>query len=80
MNILLWIILGAIAGGVASLITKSSNGMIVDIILGIIGAFVGGFVMNFFGASGVTGFNFYSLIVAVLGAVILIALGRILHN
>lgn len=80
MNILLWIILGAVAGWLADVIMASSHGMIEDIILGIIGAFVGGFVMNFFGQPGVTGFNLYSLIVAVVGAVILVLLGRLLHR
>jgi uncharacterized membrane protein YeaQ/YmgE (transglycosylase-associated protein family) len=80
MEILLWIILGALAGWIAGLIMKSSHGVIEDIVLGIIGAFVGGFLMNQFGQSGITGFNFYSLFVAVLGAVILIAIGRLLHK
>lgn len=80
MEILLWIVLGALAGWIAGLIMKSSHGVIEDIILGIIGAFVGGFLMNQFGQSGVTGLNFYSLFVAVLGAVILIAIGRVIHR
>jgi uncharacterized membrane protein YeaQ/YmgE (transglycosylase-associated protein family) len=80
MNILFWVILGAIAGWIASIIMKSAHGMLEDIILGIIGAFVGGFIMNAFGAPGVTGFNLYSLIVAVIGAIILIFLGRLIHR
>jgi uncharacterized membrane protein YeaQ/YmgE (transglycosylase-associated protein family) len=80
MDILVWIVFGAIAGWIAGLIMKSSHGIIEDIILGIIGAFLGGFIMNFFGQAGVTGFNFYSLIVAVIGAIVLIALGRLLHK
>ncbi|KKS32730.1 MAG: Transglycosylase-associated protein [Candidatus Amesbacteria bacterium GW2011_GWA2_42_12] len=80
MNILLWIILGAAAGWIADIVMASSHGLLEDIILGIIGAFVGGYVLNFFGQSGVTGFNFYSLIVAVIGAVVLIFLGRLLHK
>ncbi len=80
MNILLWIILGAAAGWIADIVMASSHGLLEDIILGIIGAFVGGYVLNFFGQSGVTGFNFYSLIVAAIGAVILIFLGRLLHK
>lgn len=80
MDFILWLILGAVAGAVAGMIMKSSHGIIEDIILGIIGAFVGGFVMNLFGQNGVTGFNFYSLIVAVLGAIILIFLGRVIHK
>ena len=72
MNILLWIILGAIAGWVASLIVKSNQGILLDIVVGIVGAFVGGFIFNAFGASGVTGFNIYSILVAIVGAVVLL--------
>ncbi len=80
MNILLWIILGAIAGWITDMIMASSHGLVEDVILGIIGSFVGGYIMNFFGQPGVTGFNFYSLIVSVIGAVVLIFLGRLLHR
>jgi len=80
MDIILWIVLGAIAGWVAGLIMKSSHGIIEDIILGVIGAFLGGFIMNSIGQAGVTGFNFYSIIVAIVGAIIIIALGRLLHR
>jgi len=76
MGILLWIVLGALAGWIASMLMKSSSGLLQDIIVGIVGAVLGGWVMNFFGESGVTGFNLYSLIVAVLGAAILIAIIR----
>ena len=72
MNILLWIILGAIAGWVASLIVKSNQGILLDIVVGIVGAFVGGFLFNLFGAAGVTGFNIYSILVAIVGAVVLL--------
>lgn len=80
MNIFLWIILGAIAGWLADIIMASSHGMLEDIILGIIGAFVGGFIFNSFGQPGVTGFNIYSILVAVIGAIILIFLGRLIHR
>ncbi|HYK08660.1 MAG TPA: GlsB/YeaQ/YmgE family stress response membrane protein [Candidatus Eisenbacteria bacterium] len=80
MDILLWIILGAAAGWIADMFMASSHGVLEDIILGIIGGFVGGLVMNLFGQPGVTGFNFYSLIVAVIGAAILIYLGRVIHR
>ena len=78
MNIILWVIFGGFAGWFASMIMKTdaSQGTMVDIVLGIVGAVVGGFIMNFFGQPGVTGFNIYSLVVAVIGSVILIALGR----
>lgn len=78
MNFLLWIVLGLIAGWIASVIMKTSNGALMDIIFGVIGAVVGGFIMNLFGAPGVTGFNVYSLIVAIIGAVVLIWLGRLI--
>lgn len=78
MNIILWIVLGALAGWIASMIMKTdaSQGLIGDIIMGIIGAFVGGFVFNLFGAAGATGFNLYSLIVSIIGAMIVIYIGR----
>ena len=80
MDIILWIILGAAAGWIADMIMKSDHGVIEDIILGVVGAFVGGFMLNFLGQSGITGFNIYSLIVAVIGAVVLIFLGRLIHK
>lgn len=80
MNIVLWIVLGAFAGWIADMVMKSSHGTFEDIILGIIGAFIGGFIMNFLGQPGVTGFNLYSLLVAVLGAVVVIFLGRRFHR
>jgi len=80
MNIILWIILGAVAGWLADIIMKSNHGMFEDIVLGIIGSFVGGFILNTLGQSGVTGFNLYSLGVSVVGAVILIFLGRMFHK
>ncbi len=80
MNILLWVLLGAIAGWLASIFMKSSNSAIEDIILGIVGAFVGGYVMNYFGQPGVTGLNLYSIMVATLGAAGVIFIGRIFHR
>ena len=82
MNIILWIIFGALAGWIASIIMKtdSGQGTISDIIMGIIGAVVGGFIMNLFGQSGVTGFNLYSLAVSVIGAIVVIYIGRMVRN
>jgi uncharacterized membrane protein YeaQ/YmgE (transglycosylase-associated protein family) len=79
MNLIAWVIMGGLAGWVASLImrTNSSQGLLADIFLGVFGAVIGGLVMNFFGQAGVTGFNVYSLIVATLGAVTLIAMSRL---
>lgn len=78
MNLLLWIVLGALAGWVASLIMKTDaqQGAIMNIVLGIVGALVGGFIMSLFGLEGVTGFNLYSILVSILGAVVLVWLGR----
>jgi len=58
--------------------SDSQQGLLMDIVLGIVGAVVGGFVMNVFGEPGVSGFNLYSFVVAVVGAVVLIAAGRAL--
>lgn len=82
MGIVLWIIFGAIAGWVASVImkTNSRQGTVKDIVLGVVGAVVGGFLMGLVGQAGVTGFNIYSLVVAVIGAVVVIYIGRIMQN
>jgi len=70
MSIIAWIILGLIAGFISSkVVNHSGEGMIIDIVLGVVGAFVGGFLFNMFGASGVTGLNVWSLVVATLGAI-----------
>jgi uncharacterized membrane protein YeaQ/YmgE (transglycosylase-associated protein family) len=78
MNILLWIILGALAGWIASLVmgTNRQQGTLVDIVVGIIGAFLGGFIFQALGGTGVTGFNVGSLLVAVVGAIVLLAIVR----
>lgn len=81
MGIILWIIFGAIAGWIASVImhTNSSQGTITDIVMGIVGAVVGGFLMGLVGQSGVNGFNLYSMGVAVVGAIVVIYIGRMLR-
>jgi uncharacterized membrane protein YeaQ/YmgE (transglycosylase-associated protein family) len=76
MNILLWIILGALAGWIAGAIMGTSKGLLTNIIVGIIGAFVGGWIFNRFGSAGVTGFNIYSLLVAIAGAIVLLVIVR----
>lgn len=82
MGIVLWIIFGAIAGWAASVImkTNSRQGPVKDIVLGVVGAVVGGFLMGLVGQAGVTGFNIYSLVVAVIGAVVVIYIGRMMQN
>ncbi len=74
MNIIVWIIFGALAGWIASLIagTDARQGAVANVVVGIFGAFAGGFLMQLIGKSGVTGFNLYSLLVAVLGSVVLL--------
>ena len=78
MGILAWIILGGLAGWIASIIAGNNErqGLIGNIIVGIIGAFIGGFLINLFGGSGVTGFNIWSLLVAVMGATLLLFIVR----
>lgn len=81
MGILAWIILGGFAGWIGSLFmgTDASQGIFLNIIVGIVGALLGGFIFNFFGAAGVTGFNWYSLIVAVVGSVVLLWILRLVN-
>ncbi len=71
MSFLAWIVLGLLAGFIGSkIVNKSGEGLFLDIILGIVGAVVGGWIFSMVGASGVTGLNLYSLFVAVVGAII----------
>ena len=73
MSILAWIVLGLISGFIASkLVNKTGEGVIMDIVLGIVGAVVGGWLFTTFGAAGVTGFNIYSMLVAVVGAALVL--------
>ncbi len=73
MSIFAWIILGLLAGFIGSkLVNKQGEGMFLDIVLGVVGAVVGGWLFNKFGAVGVTGLNLYSLLVAVIGAVVVL--------
>jgi uncharacterized membrane protein YeaQ/YmgE (transglycosylase-associated protein family) len=78
MGWLAWLIIGAISGWLASIVmrTNYSQGLLLDIVVGIIGAFIGGFLFNVIGAPGVTGFNVWSLFVAFIGAVVLLGLVR----
>jgi uncharacterized membrane protein YeaQ/YmgE (transglycosylase-associated protein family) len=74
MSILAWIILGGLAGWIASLLMKTDaqQGILLNIVVGIVGAFLGGMLFSFLGGDGVTGFNLYSLLVAILGSVVFI--------
>lgn len=75
MSILAWMVLGLIAGFVASkIVNKTGEGVVMDIVLGVVGAVAGGWLFNQFGQPGVTGLNIWSFLVAVVGAVILLVL------
>jgi uncharacterized membrane protein YeaQ/YmgE (transglycosylase-associated protein family) len=80
MGIILWIIFGALAGWIAARIMGSRDGLLMDIIIGIVGAVIGGWIMSALGQSGVSGFNLYSFLVAILGAVVLIAIVRAIRG
>lgn len=75
MSIIAWIVLGLVSGFIASkIVNKSGMGIVLDIVLGVVGAVVGGFLFNMFGASGVSGLNLWSMLVAVIGAVIVLGI------
>lgn len=81
MSFIAWIILGLVAGFIGSkLVNKRGEGLFLDIILGVIGAVVGGWLFRTFGASGVTGLNLYSLAVAVVGAVVVLVVYHALRR
>lgn len=82
MGIISWIVLGGIAGWLASIITKRNDqmGCITNIIAGIVGAAVGGWVFSLFGGQGVTGFNLPSLLVAFVGAAIVLAIVNLIFR
>ena len=82
MGILTWIILGGVVGAIAKLIMpgKDPGGIIVTILLGIAGAFVGGYISTLLGFGSVTGFNIVSLVIAVIGALILLLLYRLIKK
>ena len=73
MSILAWIVLGLIAGFIASKIyVGSGQGILMDVVLGIVGAVVGGYLFDMLGAGGITGFNIWSMLVAIVGAVLVL--------
>jgi uncharacterized membrane protein YeaQ/YmgE (transglycosylase-associated protein family) len=81
MSFLAWIILGLLAGFIASkIVNKRGEGASLDILLGIIGAVVGGLVMRLFGVRGVSGLNLHSLIIAVCGAILVLIVYHSLHR
>lgn len=73
MSIIAWLVIGLVAGWIGSMIVnRRGEGLIMDIVLGVIGAFVGGFLFHLFGHAGVSGINLYSLFVAVVGSVVVL--------
>jgi uncharacterized membrane protein YeaQ/YmgE (transglycosylase-associated protein family) len=73
MSFLAWIVLGLIAGFIGSkIVNKHGDGLFLDIILGVVGAVVGGWLFSMFGAHGVTGLNLYSILIAVIGAILVL--------
>ena len=76
MSIIAWVVIGGLAGWIASAILREREGCLMYVILGIVGAFIGGFVFSALGKAPMTGFNLYSLFVAVVGSLILIAIVR----
>ncbi|MCX6789481.1 MAG: GlsB/YeaQ/YmgE family stress response membrane protein [Candidatus Gribaldobacteria bacterium] len=80
MNIIILIIFGALVGWVASLLVGGRKGLLLDIIVGIAGSVIGGWLMGFFDKSGVTGFNVYSFLVALLGAVVLLVIVKAIKH
>ena len=81
MSIIGWIIFGLITGFIASkIVNKTGQGVLMDIVLGVIGAVVGGFLFAQFGVEGVTGFNLYSMVVAIIGAIVVIWLYHMISS
>ena len=81
MSILAWIVLGFIAGFIGSkLVNKTGEGVVLDVVLGIVGAVAGGFLFHRFGASGVTGLNLYSVLVSVIGAVLFLVAYHVIRR
>jgi uncharacterized membrane protein YeaQ/YmgE (transglycosylase-associated protein family) len=77
MGIIAWLVLGLLAGFIGSkIVNKTGEGMLMDILIGIVGALLGGWIAGFFGFNGVTGVNIPSLIVAVVGSIVLLLIYR----
>lgn len=82
MGLISWIIIGGLAGWMASkfMETDKSQGVFINIVVGIIGAFIGGFVMNLIGGQGVTGFNLWSFIVSLIGSIIFLCILKMIRK
>jgi len=73
MSLLAWLVVGLIAGFIASkIVNKTGEGLVMDILLGVVGAIVGGFIFNVFGHSAASGINLYSIFVAVIGSIVVL--------
>ena len=80
MGLLGWVVFGGLAGWIASALMKERQGCFMNVIVGIIGAVVGGFLFSLIGGVGVTGFNIWSFIVAIIGAVVFIGVVKALRG
>lgn len=82
MGIIGWLVVGALAGWIASLIMKRGRqmGLLANIVVGVVGALIGGFVLQLFGVDGITGFNLWSILVAVIGACILLFIAGLIKR
>jgi uncharacterized membrane protein YeaQ/YmgE (transglycosylase-associated protein family) len=79
MGIISWIILGLIAGFIGSkVVNRTGEGIVLDVVLGVVGAVIGGYLFSFLGAQGVTGLNLWSLLVAVVGAIVVLLVYRLI--
>jgi len=81
MSILVWIVLGLVAGFIGSkIVNKTGEGLVMDIVLGVVGAVVGGWLFSMFGAAGVTGLNLYSFLVAIIGSIVVLVIYHMLFR
>jgi uncharacterized membrane protein YeaQ/YmgE (transglycosylase-associated protein family) len=81
MSIIAWVVLGLISGFIASkIVNRTGEGIILDIVLGIVGAVAGGFLFHLVGATGVNGFNLWSMFVAVIGAIVVLGIKHALEG
>ena len=81
MSILAWIVLGLVAGFIGSkIVNKTGEGLVMDIVLGVVGAVVGGWLFSMFGAAGVTGLNLYSFLVAIIGSIVVLVIYHMLFR
>ena len=81
MSLIAWIVVGLVAGWLASMVVnRRGEGFILDILLGVVGAFIGGYLFRYFGHTGVSGINVHSILVAAVGAIVLLAVYHLLFR